>query len=109
MPDKNIHRQFKTAGENALYIHCRGILPILLLDIYTYQNTRSVLIQKAKESEMDGLNMIADSMSESMSVISDISKQMYFDEKIEHIAFHSMKTIRRSLQITETMIPFLII
>ncbi len=22
-PDKNIHRQFKTAGENALYIHCR--------------------------------------------------------------------------------------
>ena len=65
-----------------------GILPILLLDIYTYQNTRTVLIQKAKESEMDGLNMIADSMSESMSVISDISKQMYFDEKIEHIAFH---------------------
>lgn len=75
--------------ERMLFIYIAGgILPILLLDIYTYQNTRSVLIQKAKESEMDGLNMIADSMSESMSVISDISKQMYFDEKIEHIAFH---------------------
>ena len=75
--------------ERMLFIYIAGgILPILLLDIYTYQNTRTVLIQKAKESEMDGLNMIADSMSESMSVISDISKQMYFDEKIEHIAFH---------------------
>ena len=75
--------------ERMLFIYIAGgILPILLLDIYTYQNTRSELIQKAKESEMDGLNMIADSMSESMSVISDISKQMYFDEKIEHIAFH---------------------
>ena len=62
--------------ERMLFIYIAGgILPILLLDIYTYQNTRSVLIQKAKESE-------------SMSVISDISKQMYFDEKIEHIAFH---------------------
>ena len=70
-----------------------GILPILLLDIYTYQNTRSVLIQKAKESEMDGLNMIADSMSESMSVISDISKQMYFDEKIEHMSGGQKKRV----------------
>ena len=67
------------------------------------------MIQKAKESEMDGLNMIADSMSESMSVISGISKQMYFDEKIEHIAFHQYENYRRFLQITETMIPFLII
>ena len=76
--------------ERMLFIYIAGgILPILLLGIYTYQNTRSVLIQKAKESEMDGLNMIADSMSESMSVISDISKQMYFDEKIEHCLLYT--------------------
>ena len=37
--------------ERMLFIYIAGgILPILLLDIYTYQNTRSVLIQKAKES-----------------------------------------------------------
>ena len=80
--------------ERMLFIYIAGgILPILLLDIYTYQNTRSVLIQKAKESEMDGLNMIADSMSESMSVISDISKQMYFDEKIEHMSGGQKKRV----------------
>ena len=61
-----------------LYIHCRRNSADSAVG-YLYLSEYEIGVdQKAKESEMDGLNMIADSMSESMSVISDISKQMYF-------------------------------
>lgn len=87
-PDKNIHRQFKTAGENALYIHCRRNSADSAVG-YLYLSEYEIGVDPESEGKRDGwVNYDADSMSESMSVISDISKQMYFDEKIEHIAFH---------------------
>lgn len=65
-----------------------GILPLLLANIYMYTSMRNIMIEQAKETEKDELSIIADSIDESMAVIEDVSKRLYFDESIEHIAFN---------------------
>lgn len=64
-----------------------GVLPMLLADVYMYTSVRSIMIEQEKEAVKDELSRIADSVSESIAVIEDISKRLYFDESIEHIAF----------------------
>lgn len=95
---KKILGNFKLRQRMLLIYIAGGILPILFSDIYMYHTTRQILIQQAKETEVDELSMIADSMRESMSVVADISRQMYFDEKIEHIAFHKYDSYAEILE-----------
>ncbi|MCM1056084.1 MAG: sensor histidine kinase [Firmicutes bacterium] len=64
-----------------------GVLPMLLADVYMYTSVRSIMIEQEKEGVKDELSRIADSVGESITVIEDISKRLYFDESIEHIAF----------------------
>lgn len=64
-----------------------GVLPMVLVDAYMYVSVRSVMIEQAKESEKGELSIIADSINESVAIIEDISRRLYFDEGLEHIAF----------------------
>lgn len=75
-----------------------GVLPMLLADVYMYTSVRSVMIQQEKETLRDELSRIADSVSESIGVIEDISKRLYFDESIEHIAFTSYESYEEVLE-----------
>lgn len=62
-----------------------GVLPLLLADVYMYMSVRSVMIEQEKEALRDELFRIADSVSESIAVIEDISKRLYFEVSIVHI------------------------
>jgi two-component system sensor histidine kinase YesM len=64
-----------------------GILPLLFANIYMYTSLRSVMIQQAKDNAIEELSVIGNSLEESISVIETVSKMLYFDEDIEHIAF----------------------
>lgn len=64
-----------------------GVLPMVLADAYMYTSVRNIMIEQEMENEKDELSMIADSIDESIAVIEDVSKRLYFDENIEHIAF----------------------
>lgn len=64
-----------------------GILPLLLANIYMYSSVRSLMIQQAKDNAIGELSVIGNSLEESISVIEEVSKKLYFDEDIEHIAF----------------------
>lgn len=75
-----------------------GVLPMLLADVYMYTSVRSVMIEQEKEALRDELSRIADSVSESIGVIEDISKRLYFDESIEHIAFTSYESYEEVLE-----------
>jgi two-component system sensor histidine kinase YesM len=63
-----------------------GILPLVLANIYMYTSLRDIMIDQAKDSTLDELSVIANSLEESISVIETVSKKLYFDEDIEHIA-----------------------
>lgn len=64
-----------------------GVLPMVLADAYMYTSVRNIMIEQEMENEKDELSMIADSIDESIAVIEDVSKRLYFDKNIEHIAF----------------------
>lgn len=64
-----------------------GILPLLLANIYMYASVRSLMIQQTKDNSVEELSVIGRSLEESISVIEEVSKRLYFDEDIEHIAF----------------------
>ena len=63
-----------------------GILPLLLANIYMYASVRSLMIQQTKDNSVEELSVIGRSLEESISVIEEVSKRLYFDEDIEHIA-----------------------
>ena len=65
-----------------------GIVPILIVNSIIYRTSRDALIEQAKTAELEVLSLITDSVSESMDVVTEVSKQLYFDEDIERIAFH---------------------
>ena len=71
---------------------------MLLADVYMYTSVRNVMIEQEKETEKDELSMIADSVGESIAVIEDVSKRLYFDENIEHIAFTKYENYEEVLE-----------
>ncbi|MCM1193511.1 MAG: sensor histidine kinase [Butyrivibrio sp.] len=75
-----------------------GVLPMLLADVYMYTSVRSIMIEQEKEGIRDELSRIADSVSESITVIEDISKRLYFDDSIEHIAFTRYESYEEVLE-----------
>lgn len=75
-----------------------GILPLVLADVYMYTSVRSVMIEQEKDKEKDELSILADSVNESIAVIEDVSRRLYFDEDIEHIAFTRYETYEEILE-----------
>lgn len=75
-----------------------GVLPMLLADVYMYTSVRSIMIGQEAEAVKDELSRMADSIGESITVIEDISKRLYFDESIEHIAFTRYESYEEILE-----------
>lgn len=75
-----------------------GVLPMLLADVYMYMSVRSIMIEQEKGAVKDELSRIADSVGESITVIEDISKRLYFDDSIEHIAFTRYESYEEVLE-----------
>lgn len=75
-----------------------GVLPMVMADVYMYTSVRNIMIEQEKEQEKDELSMIAYSVNESIAVIEDVSKRLYFDESIEHIAFTKYENYEEILE-----------
>ena len=90
----NVHLREKML----LFYIIGGVLPMLLADVYMYTSVRNVMIEQEKQTEKDELSMIADSVNESIAVIEDVSKRLYFDENIEHIAFTKYENYEEILE-----------
>lgn len=75
-----------------------GVLPMVMADVYMYTSVRNIMIEQEKEQEKDELSRIADSVSESIAVIEDVSKRLYFDSSIEHIAFTKYENYEEILE-----------
>lgn len=75
-----------------------GLLPLVSINLYSKVGMRTILIEQTQESEVAELSLISDAISESMRVIMDISKRMYFDEQIEHIAFTNYENYQEVLR-----------
>ena len=74
-----------------------GVLPLVMADIYMYSSVRNVMLEQEKQAAEDELSIIADSVGECIAVIEDISKRLYFNESIEHIAFTTYKSYEEIL------------
>lgn len=80
---ENIHLR----GRMFLIYFLGGILPLLCVNFYTYEQTKEVLIEQQKEAECSELGLIGESILQSMGVANELSKRLYFDETLERIAF----------------------
>lgn len=74
-----------------------GILPLLFVNLYMYRSVQSIMIEQAKENEIDELSVLADSLEESVLIIEEVSKKFYFDEDLEYIAFHKYENYQEIL------------
>ena len=75
-----------------------GILPLLFLNIYTYRSIRLASIEQAKQAETEELRVQAESLMQSMSIIESVSKNLYFDKEIEHIATYKYENYQEILK-----------
>ncbi|MGN0763292.1 MAG: histidine kinase [Aristaeellaceae bacterium] len=66
-----------------------GLIPILIANMMLYHNTRTLLIDQAAQSETEELAAIVESIDKSVTIASDISKQLYFNEELEYFATHA--------------------
>lgn len=74
-----------------------GIIPILSVNLITSNSNKHAMIEQAKTAEQEELSLIGDSIKDSIDIVSDVSKQMYFDEQIENIACHEYENYEELL------------
>ena len=65
-----------------------GVIPMLIVNAYLNQSTRNIILNQTREAEIAELTLIKDNILENMRIVTDISKLIYFDEGLEHIAFN---------------------
>lgn len=90
-------RNIKIREKMLLIYFIGGILPMLCVILYNNHATKKMLIQQTMESEAAELSLMKDAMYENIRVISDVSKRLYFDKKIEKIAFTKYKNYEELL------------
>lgn len=64
-----------------------GILPLMVANVIMYEKAKDMLIDQTKQQQEQELEILSNSINENISVATDISKRLYFNEEIEHIAF----------------------
>lgn len=64
-----------------------GVIPLLVVSAFLDRSTKNILINNTQKAEIAELTLIKDNILGSMRDVSDVSKRMYFDEQLEHIAF----------------------
>lgn len=80
-----------------LFLIC-GVIPIVIANLMTYRSSRDTLINQAAEDEWKALGIMQDSMMDSITLVSQLSRQLYFQEELEHIAFTSYSSYADILQ-----------
>ena len=79
---KRVFTDIRLRGKMLLFYLIGGVLPLVMADIYMYSSVRNVMLEQEKQAAEDELSIIADSVSECIAVIEDISKRLYFNESI---------------------------
>lgn len=74
-----------------------GIIPMLGVIFYNNQVTKHILIKQTMESEAAELSLLKDAVADTMRVVGDVSKRMYFDNSIEKVAFTHYQTYQEIL------------
>ncbi len=74
-----------------------GIIPMLGVIFYNNQVTKHILIKQTMESEVAELSLLKDAVADTMRVVGDVSKRMYFDNSIEKVAFTHYQTYQEIL------------
>jgi two-component system, sensor histidine kinase YesM len=68
-----------------------GLIPLIFLATYLINGTKKIVIEQTKTSVQSELTSMVKSLMETMRIVTDVSIRMYFDEELEHIAFHQYK------------------
>ncbi len=65
-----------------------GALPVILIGLYLIQGTNRVLVEREKQAELAELKLMGQDVENLFNTVNSVSRQFYFDEKLEHIAFY---------------------
>lgn len=63
-----------------------GALPVVLIGLYLIQGTNQILVEREKQAEIAELKLMGQDMENLFNTVNSVSRQFYFDEKLEHIA-----------------------
>lgn len=91
-------RNIRIREKMILIFFVGGILPMLAVILYNNHATKKILIEQTMDSEVSELSLMKDAIYENIRVISDVSKRLYFDERIEKIAFTKYKDYEELLK-----------
>ncbi len=75
-----------------------GVLPMLFLEIYGYASTRATLLEQTRTAELEELSLIGESIADTMAVVENVSRQLYFDPNLEELAFTKFDNYREILE-----------
>ena len=64
-----------------------GVIPILLVIMYNNTVTKKMLMEQTMESELAELSLLTTADLDTMRIVSDVSKRIYFNKDIQKIAF----------------------
>lgn len=94
---ESLIRNIKIREQMLLIYLIGGIIPMLGVIFYNNQVTKHILIKQTMESEVAELSLLKDAVADTMRVVGDVSKRMYFDNSIEKVAFTHYQTYQEIL------------
>ncbi|MDO5291692.1 MAG: sensor histidine kinase [bacterium] len=92
-----LHRNIKLKERLLIVYTVCGIIPLVAVSVYFSNGTNNTLINQSEQSEFVELSLIQDALNENIRVVTDVSKKLYFDEEIEHIAFYNYNSYKELL------------
>ncbi len=70
-----------------------GIIPFLLANIYTNSMNQSTMQKLSKESQIEELTLIRNQITESMKVVDNVSRQIFFNTTVQSVVGKTYDTI----------------
>lgn len=75
-----------------------GVIPILLVIMYNNTVTKKMLMEQTMESELAELSLLKTADLDTMRIVSDVSKRIYFNKDIQKIAFTKYKNYEEIME-----------
>lgn len=79
-----------------VYFLC-GVIPLVAVSVYFSNGTNELLIKQSEQAEFVELSLIQDALTENLRVVTEVSKKLYFDKDIEHVAFFEYNSYKEVL------------
>lgn len=79
-----------------VYFLC-GVIPLVAVSVYFSNGTNELLIKQSEQAEFVELSLIQDALTENLRVVTEVSKKLYFDKDIEHVAFFKYNSYKEVL------------